>query len=129
MNKLRQKQSTQSRTRRQKPKEQKKYGHYRCSKCRNQWKSANTWVYHGKLVPIYSQDCIKCKTPNKAFQVDHILCGACGHPGEWSCPDNCTETLHCQCERTKKVATKQAHQQNLCHKCRFLDTPCGSKST
>ena len=100
-------------TRRRKYGLTRKFGKFRCRKCKKQWHSALVWCNRAGD-PIYKQKCKKCKIGFLPFEVSDLICSKCGNAAK-----------DCKCKKEKIVYDEnKPHITSLCGRCKDLGHAC-----
>lgn len=96
-----------------------KFGEFRCSKCKKQWHSAVVWCNQGGNAE-YGQKCKKCKIQVFPFRISELNCPKCGE-----------SVKECECEKQKKIVydENKPHRTELCGRCIQLGRPCFQRNS
>ena len=90
-----------------------KFGKFKCHKCKKEWHSAVVWCSEAGD-PKYDQKCKKCKTGVLPFEVSDLVCSKCGNAAK-----------DCECKKEKIVYDEnKPHIASLCGRCKYLGHPC-----
>ena len=91
------------------PKTNRKYGFFRCTKCKAQWESAYVHCIEGTDNDYYKQECKRCNIACSPYRVEELKCAVCGE-------------TKCVCSREDREGRhtdlNKPHRSDLCERCK-----------